>query len=361
MAKKKQKSLLEVYASRIASDPLVRDEAVQRLEAVYNGDPQQICYTSECASKKILRYGNSEFGEQPDPTVVRVDFASWLVINKLQPGEKSAALTAEQEWRLMERTAKLEDKTLCLMMLEAGYSPVPPVGLERSPSALQLFIAPITMPVRQADGKVHDSLRGANASDVHEFLVRVPAADVAEVAAYVDGKGHSAVHVATHNPNVGVMSALHKAGVDLDLIWRPALGNYEPKRAAHMAVLAGNAPVVAELGALAPQQFQATPACPVTPYEMGMARIAQHRSTVPSPVSFTIKKNHLRNPMQAAPAANPAEEEAIRARAVLLQRVMEATDIAAGFLGVPSPFGNTAKADAALRAAGGAVPKRHLN
>lgn len=335
MGKRKNKPLLEVYASLTASDPVAREQAAIRLNGMYDGSGERICYASECASKKIFYYGNSDHGMQPDPNVVRADFAAWLVINKVKPGPDSRPLSAEAEWRLMEKASKLDDKLLTLMALEAGISPLPPVVDDKKvPSALQLFCDKATAP------------------EVHSFLALVPASVRGELAVYKNSKGHTAVHHATHNPNVGVITELKKAGADLDVIWLPALGKREPKRAAHMAVLAGNTGVVTELGGLAPHQFESSPTCPVTPYEMGMLRIQNNLSEVPCPVAMNVLAVRAKNPMQHLPLANPQDEVEAKERAERLQRIMEATDIAASLLGVHAPFGNTSKVEAAQRALG---------
>lgn len=378
MAKKKTgKPLLETYARLVSTDPLARSEAELRLQAVYESDPLRICYASECASKNVLFYGEVPQGARPDPNVVRVDFASWLVINRKQPDGKSAKLSEEQEWRLMERASGLQDKTLVFMMLEAGYSPLPPAIIQPLPlraqleagysplqpastrsrplSALQIFCAPYVVPEWQADKTIKDITKGATASDVATFLKLVPAEQRAAVAGYTDERGFSAVHVATHNPNVGIITELHKAGADIGLVLN---ANGKPRRAAHMAVLAGNPAVTAEIGGIDPGQFGATPACPVTPYEMGMERIQANKSSVPREVPTNVKSVQMKNPMQESTPAHPGEAAALKARAEILDRVMRATDIAAGFIGLPVPFGNEQGAAAALRAAG---HKRHTN
>lgn len=320
MAKNTGKTLLEIHASLVAGDPVAREEAMARLQKVYGNDPERICYASECASKNVLFFGEVPEGARPERNVVRVDFASWLVMNRQKPDEKSVKLNAEQEWRLMERASLLQDKTLCLMMLEAGYSPLPPAGVQLRPtSALQRFV------------------HAATPQETAHFLSLLPQAARADVVDYVDGAGYNAVHVATHNPNVGIITLLHGAGANINLVFT-ANGKVPPRRAAHMAVLAGNVGVVAEIGAIDRDQFNTSPACPVTPYEMGMDRIQHHNEVVPRPVSTG--------------RATPADDAATKQRAELLLRVGKATDIAAAFIGVPAPFGNQESADTALRAAG---------
>lgn len=344
MAKRKSKSLLGIYASLTSSSPIAREQALTRINGMYDGDGQRIAYASECASKKIFFYGNSEHGMQPDPNVVRADFAAWLVINKVKPGLDSKLLSAEAEWKLMERISKIDDKLLTLMALEAGISPMPAAGAEvKETSALQLFC------------------ESAKAAEVHAFLALVPEAMRTEAVNYIDGKGRNAVHSATHNPNVGVITELKRAGADLDVVWQARLGKREPKRAAHMAVLAGNLGVATELGGLALHQFTASPACPVTPYEMGMLRIQNNLSEVPRPVPMNAKAEHAKNPMQMLPPTNPQEADEAKERALRLQRIMEATDIAAGFLGISAPFGNTGKVEAAQRAVGAKSNQHGLN
>jgi len=340
MSKKSGKTLLQVYASLVASSPEARAQAQQRLHEKYDNDPQRICYASECASKKIFFFGNSEFGETPEPNVVRADFAAWLVIN-----QKTATptLPAAKQWDLMRRAAGIEDETLALMGIEAGLPVLPVAGAEQGPSALMLLA-----------GKSKSSVI-RSAFDLMEPDQRIAS------ASYIDSKGRNAAHAATHNHNTGVMSELYNHGVDIELVWRPKLGKYDPKRVAHMAVLAGNVAATTELGALAPHQFQASPACPVTPYEMGMNRINNNKAEVPRPVALNALACRAKNPLQDLPPATPADAEEQKQRAKQLDAIMKATDVAASLLGVAAPFGNAKVVEAAARALGRTDTPPRLN
>lgn len=260
-------SIIDTYASKVRQDPAARQVEAARLQKMYGNDPLRILYAGICASGGVPYYNGSEIGEVQEVGRVRADMAAYLIINP------PAALDPHTKWRLMEKSAPMQDNAYVLMLLEAGLSPLPPEKGQRT--ALMMFA------------------EKATATGMKQFVARLPEANREFVVNALDGAGRNAVHFATHNTNPGVMAELKAAGADMDVVHH--VKGRDPKRAAHMAVLAGNFVVAEELVKLAPHQFQASPACPVTPHELAETRIGQMHAQTPQEVGISKGR---KNPME---------------------------------------------------------------
>lgn len=303
MPAEKPRALLEQYAGISTGNREARQEAQARLQREYGNDPLRILYRGAAAVQMVMVTEASGEERVPDKNQVRADFAAWLVLNKEQLGKDTQA-----DWRVVQRCASVPDKTYLHMLQEAGYSVLPPQA--GPPSALM---------------RVCES---GSLDDVIACINRLPSDTTAraDILNYQAGNGYTAVHAATINPASGIISQLNLNGAELTTINRG-------RRAAHMAVLAGNTAATAELLLLAPETFFHSPACLQTPYELGMNRVLNHQADVPRPVE---------PPRGSAAARQPGLKEEVKeevqARAKKLVGVMECTNLAAAALGLAPPF-----------------------
>jgi hypothetical protein len=293
--------ILARYARQLEDSPALAARFQTRLEVEYGNDPLRILYRGAAATQMVMVTEANGDEKVPDQSQTRADFAAWLVLNKNPCGKD-----AQADWRLMERATAPQDKMYLLMLMEAGYSVLPPQP--GSPSAL----------IRVCEN--------GTTEDVAGMLQRLPQQGRADIINYRAKDGFTAAHACAVNTSVGLVSLLHQVGADLMAVNRG-------RRPAHSAVLAGNTTAVAELLLAVPESFQLSPACLQTPYEAGLLRVQNNAQDIPKPVE---------PPKGSAAARQPGLKEEVKeelqARAKKLVGIMECTNLAAAALGVTPPF-----------------------
>lgn len=338
-------SIWQLYAGSLWTDKSKHDEAFAELAGTYDGGLERVLYAGRCALGKIKFQGARAEPYFPVAKEVRRHFAQALVLQR----ENGTLEATRKDWELMRSAAGHPDKTYALMLAEAGCALSGPDAGE--PNALALFIRDVGVSEdTYAKRKGYPVMLGgpAKAEEVAHFLSHLSDEEQLALINHRNRSGYSVLHEAAANPNTGIMSLLQELGADMYPVVRG-------RRLAHMAVLQGNIPVVLELLAIAPELFQASPACPVTPAEMGMTQLEEASLRIPRPVTGLrgLDMGAMRLVQKVARGSKLSEAEEIlfeRAlhastevedelrRQTKIARIEDAVNIAASAVGLGVPF-----------------------